>query len=363
MRLGIVTCGGDCPGLNAVIRAVVRRAAQRGASVIGFEDGFQGFVEDRTMELTLDNTIHILERGGSILGCSGYNPFLDEQTAELTMATAQRHGLDRLIVVGGNSSMGIAMNAQERGLPVVGIPKTIDNDVAGTDITVGFDTAVQTATEAIDRLRTTAESHDRVMIVETMGRDYGWITIAAGLAGGADIVLPPEKLISVHDVAGAIRADRERGQMFTIIVIGEGAMFEGEEKPIGHQRTGIEPFFQLGGVGQELANRLLAEHAYEYRVSVSVIGHLQRGGSPTASDRILAIKFGVRGTDLAIDGPQGNMVAMIDNQLVLTPLTEVAGHLKPVDPRLMETAGTFFGGIADRPDRPMPGQAGLQLRP
>lgn len=337
-----MTCGGDCPGLNAVIRAVVRHASHRGATVLGLEDGFRGMTENRTRELTLENTIDILDRGGSILGCSGYNPFHDDETAHLAIDTARGHEIDCLIVVGGNSSMGIAMAAQERGLPVVGIPKTIDNDVAGTDFTVGFDTAVQTATEAIDRLRTTAESHDRVMIVETMGRDVGWIAISAGLAGGADIVLPPEKRIRVEDVSAAISADRKRGQPFTIIVVGEGAMFEGDERPIGRQRTGIEPFFQLGGVGQVLADRLLADHSSEYRVTVTVIGHLQRGGSPSSSDRILAIKFGVRAVDLAIDGPHGNMVATVNDTIVLTPLSEVAGRIKAVDPELMKLAETFF---------------------
>ncbi len=341
MQIGIMTCGGDCPGLNAAIRAVVHRAISRGVSVLGFEDGFEGLLEDRWIALDRDRTAGILPRGGSILGSSGANPFVDGAATASALEVVDRHRLTGLIVIGGNNSMATALAAQDAGIPVVGVPKTIDNDVEGTDVTIGYDTAVATATEAIDRLTTTAESHDRVLIVETMGRDFGWIAVAAGIAGGADLVLPPEEPIRVDRVIDVVRAQRQRGKHFSIIVVGEGALFEGEKAQTGRPQVGGGRF-QLGGVGSKLAEKLAEQAGAPWRITVSVIGHLQRGGSPSAADRILATRFGIRAADAAMDGPHGNMVAISEGHIVLRPLTEVAGRLKPVNPDLFEAARAVF---------------------
>ena len=339
--IGIMTCGGDCPGLNAAIRAVVYRAAQRDTSVIGFKHGFEGLVEDNFMPLSRENTWDILGRGGSILGCSGTNPWRDTpDTADNVVANFKKHNLDALVVIGGNSSMGTAMIAVEKGIPVVGIPKTIDNDVAGTEVTIGFDTAVATAVDAIERLRTTAESHDRVMIVETMGRDFGWIAVAAGIAGGADLVLTPEEPVDPEAVAEFVRRRQANGFEFSIIVIGEGATFKGEDTQFGEVRDG-ERFMHLSGVGAALADRLEKIEPKKWKLTVSVIGHLQRGGPPSSTDRILASRFGVRAADIALDGPHGNMLAVLNGKFALTPMDQVAGALKAVDPDLLEDARAF----------------------
>lgn len=339
--IGVMTCGGDCPGLNAAIRGVVFRASELDASVVGFQYGFEGLAQDLTMPLNRGNTWDILGRGGSILGCSGENPFRDNpEGADASVATYRKHNLDALIIIGGNSSMGTALSAQERGISVVGIPKTIDNDVAGTDITIGFDTAVATAAEAIDRLRTTAESHNRVMIIETMGRDFGWIAVAAGIAGGADIVLTPEEPVDIPAVAQIVRARQEHGMEFTIIVIGEGATFKGEDVQYGSHNPG-ESYMHLSGVGAALADRLEKLEPRRWKLTVTVIGHLQRGGPPSSTDRILASRFGVRAVDEALNGGSGNMVAVRNGEITLTPLTEVAGKLKSVEPGLLKDAHTF----------------------
>ncbi len=343
--IGIMTCGGDCPGLNAAIRGAVFRASERGTSVVGILDGFEGLAQDRTIELTRGNTWDILGRGGSILGCSGENPFRDDQAAaDAAVDTFKKHDLDGVIVVGGNSSMSTALRAEERGIPIVGVPKTIDNDVEGTDITIGFDTAVQTATEAIDRLRTTAESHDRVMIIETMGRDFGWIAVAAGIAGGADFVLTPEEPVDVADVAKSVKSRQEKGFEFAIIVIGEGAKFKGEDKQYGERPPG-DRYMHLSGVGKELADRLEQIEPLRWKLTVTVIGHLQRGGPPTSTDRILASRFGLRAVDAMLDGKHGNMVAVRGGRITLTPLTEVAGKLKAVDKELLDDVRTFAATI------------------
>jgi 6-phosphofructokinase 1 len=339
--IGIMTVGGDCPGLNAAIRGVVFRAAERQTSVVGFKYGFEGLSQDLSIDLNKENTWDILDTGGSILGCSGDNPFRDDPpAADAAVATFERHGLDALIVIGGNSSMGTALLAEERGIPVVGIPKTIDNDVEGTDVTIGFDTAVETAADAIGRLRTTAESHGRVMIVETMGRDFGWIAVAGGIAGGADIVLTPEEPVDVEAVAQVVRSRKDHGQEFTIIVIGEGATFKGEDIQYGNQKPG-DKYMHLSGVGAALADRLEALEPTRWKLTVSVIGHLQRGGPPSATDRILASRFGVRAVDEALDGGHGNMVAVRNGQFTTTPLVDVAGKLKAVDKDLLKDAHTF----------------------
>ncbi len=343
--IGVMTCGGDCPGLNAAIRAVVFRASDAGLRVIGINEGFDGLTQDKTLELTKDKTRDILGRGGSILGCSGSNPFRDDpEAADATVETFKRHELDGLVVIGGNSSMGTALGAEKRGIPIVGVPKTIDNDVEGTDVTIGFDTAVETATEAIDRLRTTAESHDRVMIIETMGRDFGWIAVAAGIAGGADIILTPEEPIDVDSVADTIRVRQEEGLDFTIIVIGEGATFKGEDQQFGHHAPG-DRWLHLSGVGRALADRLEALDPERWKLTVSVIGHLQRGGSPTSTDRILASRFGVAAVNAMLEGKHGNMVAIRNGQMTLTPLDQVAGKLKAVEPELIEDARSFATGV------------------
>lgn len=339
--IGIMTCGGDCPGLNAAIRAVVYRAAQRDTSVIGFKDGFAGLAHDDFIDLNRENTSDILGRGGSILGCSGFNPWNDvPNTGDQVAANFKKHNLDALISIGGNSSMGTAMRAFEHGIPIVGIPKTIDNDVAGTDVTIGFDTAVATAVDAIERLRTTAESHDRVMIIETMGRDVGWIAVAAGIAGGADLVLTPEEQVDPEEVAEFVRHRRANGKEFTIIVIGEGVTFKGEDTQFGKMREG-DRYMHLSGVGAALADRLEKIEPKKWKLTVSVIGHLQRGGPPSSTDRILASRLGVRAVDVALDGPHGNMLAVLNGEFALTPLDQVDGKLKAVDAELLKDARAF----------------------
>lgn len=343
--IGIMTCGGDCPGLNAAIRGAVFRASEKDVSVTGFQYGFEGLTKDLTVPLSRRNTWDILSRGGSILGCSGENPFRDDpKAADAAVANFRKHDLNGLIVIGGNSSMGTALRAQEWGIPIVGIPKTIDNDVEGTDITIGFDTAVATAAEAIDRLRTTAESHDRVMIIETMGRDFGWIAVAAGIAGGADIVLTPEEPVDVETVARTVKSRQERGVEFTIIVIGEGCTFKGEDKQYGSQGPN-DRYMHLSGVGSALADRLEDLEPKRWKLTVTVIGHLQRGGPPSSTDRILASRFGLRAVDAVLNGDYGNMVAVHSGKLALTPLTEVAGRLKAVDPELLSDVRTFAATV------------------
>jgi 6-phosphofructokinase 1 len=316
MRVGLLTGGGDCPGLNAVIRAVVRRGlAEPGHSFVGFRHGWAGVLEDDADELTLTSTAGILPRGGTILGTSRTNPYAEGRDGTAAIEkTLQAHEIDALIPIGGEDTLGVALRLHEAGVPVVGVPKTIDNDLGGTDVTFGFQTAVQIVTDAIDRLHTTAESHNRVMVLEVMGRHSGWIATHAGIAGGADAILVPEQPFDVQDVAAHLRK-RSATDAF------------------GHAR--------LGGIGVALEGELERLTGYESRVTI--LGHVQRGGSPVAFDRVLATRFGVAAMDTAIGGHLGAMVGLSGTQIVRTPLAEALREPKLLDPALYETAELFFG--------------------
>jgi 6-phosphofructokinase 1 len=338
----VLTGGGDAPGLNAVIRGIVRKGIDDyGHAIVGFKDGWRGPLEADFDELTIESTRGILPRGGTILGTSRTNPFKTEDGAQRVIDNLSAHKIDALIPIGGEDTLGAAAKLAAEGLKVVGVPKTIDNDISGTDYTFGFDTAVQIATEAIDRLHTTAESHHRVMVVEVMGRHAGWIATYAGLAGGADFILVPERPFDIDQVANRIRKRTSRGRYFSIVVVAEGAtpaegtivMQEGEKDAFGHVR--------LGGIGNVVAQELEARTGYETRVTA--LGHVQRGGTPTAFDRVLATRFGVAAIDSVHRGEFGVMVALRGLDVVTVPIEEATAELKTLDPKLYEVAEVFFG--------------------
>jgi phosphofructokinase-like protein len=344
MRVGVLTGGGDCPGLNAVIRAIVRRGlAEPGHSFVGFRHGWAGVLEDDAVELTLASTAGILPRGGTILGTSRTNPFAaGGDSAEPIRATMRARGVDALIPIGGEDTLGVALRLHEQGVPVVGVPKTIDNDLGGTDVTFGFQTAVQIVTDAIDRLHTTAESHNRVMVLEVMGRHSGWIATHAGIAGGADAILVPERPFDVEDVAAHVRARHARGPNFSIVVVAEGAI---PRAGTLHVRAGTDTdafgHARLGGIGVALEGEIERRTGYETRVTI--LGHTQRGGSPVAFDRVLATRFGVAAMDAALAGRFGALVGLSGTQIVEVALAEALREPKLLDPQLYETAELFFG--------------------
>ena len=345
-RVGILTGGGDCPGLNAVIRAVVRRADALGWETLGVREGWRGLLENNVERLDLQSVSGILYRGGTILRTSRTNPLKHADGLKRLRENMELNGMDALIAVGGDDTMSVADRLFQQGVSVVGVPKTIDNDLAGTDYCFGFDTAVNIATEAIDRLHTTAESHNRVMVIEVMGRDSGWIAVASGMAGGADVILIPERPVDIEQVCALIRKRSERGKDFSIVVVAEGARFPaapGEGGTQIHQSRLMDEFghVQLGGVSNLLAREIEARTGFETRVVI--LGHIQRGGSPTAFDRILATRFGVGAMNLVHRGEFGKMVALQGNQIVAVPLAEAAKSPRPVDPELYETASVFFG--------------------
>lgn len=338
--IGILTGGGDCPGLNPVIRAVVRKADKLGHKVIGIKNGWKGLVENDTMPLDLNTVSGILPKGGTILGTSRTNPYKKEGAVEKVKENFKKLKLDALVAVGGEDTLGVAAKLVNEGLAVVGVPKTIDNDLSCTDYTFGFDTAINIATECIDRLHSTAESHHRVIVAEVMGRHAGWIALEAGIAGGADMILIPEVAINLDEVCKAIKHRHDRGKNFSIIVIAEGAQFDNKDITIpadlddfGHVR--------LGGIGDRLAKEVEKRTGFETRVSV--FGHIQRGGSPTAFDRVLGTRFGVKAVELIEAGKFGKMVALSGNQIVEVPLSEAVKALKTVDMELYEIAKVFFG--------------------
>jgi phosphofructokinase-like protein len=345
MRVGMLTGGGDCPGLNAVIRAVVRRGEQSGEhEFVGFRYGWAGVLKGDRVELTRASTAGILPRGGTIIGTSRTNP-LDGRDGgmERLRETFERERLDVLIPIGGEDTLGVALRLSEEGLPIVGVPKTIDNDIGGTDVTFGFHTAVQIATEAIDRLHTTAESHNRVMVVEVMGRHAGWIATYAGIAGGADAILVPERPFDVEELCARIRRRHAAGITFSIVVVSEGATpREGGGMTLADQHaTDQFGHVRLGGIGVELAHELESATGYETRATI--LGHVQRGGTPTAYDRVLATRFGVSAMDAAIGGRFGQMVALAGPDIVEVGLAEALAEPKLLDPKLFETAEVFFG--------------------
>jgi 6-phosphofructokinase 1 len=345
-RVGILTGGGDCPGLNAVIRAVARRCFDRRYEVVGVHDGWRGLVEGDLTTLTARETSGLLPRGGTILGTSRTNPYKLEGGVERVLRNFAEAGLDALVAVGGEDTLGVAARLwEEEQLPVVGVPKTIDNDLAATDYTFGFDTAVAICTEAIDRLHTTAESHNRVMVVEVMGRHTGWIAVMSGIAGGADVILIPEQPISVEEACDRLRTRHERGKDFSIVVVSEGykLTFESGEQREVTQEAAVDQFghVRLGGVGEQLAREIEERTGFETRVTV--LGHVQRGGSPTARDRILATRYGLQAADLVHEGRFGRMAALHGDSIVDVSLAEATAELKTVPPDRYEVARAFFG--------------------
>jgi 6-phosphofructokinase 1 len=345
-RVGILTGGGDCPGLNAVIRAVARRSFGRSYEVVGISNGWRGLLEDDMTTLTSREVSGLLPRGGTVLGTSRTNPYNVDGGVETVIRTFAEAGLDALVAIGGEDTLGVAARLYaERDFPVVGVPKTIDNDLSATDYTFGFDTAVAICTEAIDRLHTTAESHNRVMVVEVMGRHTGWIAVMSGIAGGADVILIPEQPISVEAACGELRKRHERGKDFSIVVVSEGYKLtydSGEQREVT-QEAAVDQFghVRLGGVGEQIAREIEERTGFETRVTV--LGHVQRGGSPTARDRILATRYGLKAADLVHEGRFGRMAALHGDSIVDVSLEEATRELKTVPPDWYEVARAFFG--------------------
>ncbi len=343
-RVGLLTGGGDCPGLNAVIRAVVRRGlADPGMSFVGFRYGWAGVLADDALELTRESTTGILPRGGTILGTSRTNPFADgrDGTAEIRRTLARR-GVDALIPIGGEDTLGAALRLHREGIPIVGVPKTIDNDLGGTDVTFGFQTAVQIVTDAIDRLHTTAESHNRVIVVEVMGRHAGWIATHAGMAGGADAILVPERPFDIDQVCAHLRRRHEHGRSFSIVVAAEGAVpREGTLQTRADAPTDAFGHARLGGIGVLLEREIEARTGYETRVTI--LGHVQRGGTPVAFDRVLATRFGAAAMASVAAGRFGVMVALRGTEIVEVSLEDALQAPKLLDPALYATAELFFG--------------------
>lgn len=342
MKVGVLSGGGDAPGINAVIRAVVRRGIQSyGDEVVGIKDGWRGLLEGTFTPLDLNAVSGILPRGGSILGTSRTNPFKREKGPEQIMENAVKAGLGAVVVIGGDDTLSVAHKMADYGLKCVGVPKTIDNDLMGTDYTFGFNTAVAIATEALDRLHTTAEAHNRVIILEVMGRYTGHIALEAGLAGGADVILIPEKPFDIDEVCEYIRRRQKRGRNFSLIVVAEGAKPKGGKEIVYSESIDEFGHISLGGVGYYLGKEI--ERCTGIDTRVVVLGHLQRGGSPTAFDRILATRFGIAAIDLAHEGKFGYMVALQGNKIVPVPLKDVIGKRKTVDLELYDIASVFFG--------------------
>jgi len=344
MRFGILTAGGDCPGLNAVIRAAGRRLLRAGHDPVGLRRGYRGLAERDHVTLDHRALSGILQLGGTILSTSSYDPFREPEGVEKVLAAQAADPLDGVIAIGGEHTMMITRRVMEElEVPVIGVPKTIDNDVTCTDYTFGFDTAVQIATDAIDRLRTTAQSHDRVMVIEVMGRNSGWIAVFAGIAGGADGIVIPELELTVEELAEGIERRHSFGKSFSIIVVAEGAELafaSGENRVVrASEETDEYGYPRLGGIGHALARELEARTGFEIRVTT--LGHLQRGGTPTSTDRLLATRYGVKAADMAMQGEFGRMAALHGTEMTSVPLSEVDG-VKTVDLRYLELARTFF---------------------
>ena len=342
MKVGVLTGGGDCPGLNAVIRAVARRSFVRGHEVVGIREGWRGLVEGRLDPLGNREINGLLPRGGTILGTSRTNPYKVDGGVERVLETFEREGLDALVAIGGEDTLGVATRLYaEHDFPVVGVPKTIDNDLSATDYTFGFDTAVFICTEAIDRLHTTAESHNRVMVVEVMGRHTGWIAVMSGIAGGADMILIPEQPVSIDDACKEIQRRHARGKDFSIVVVSEGYELGGDDD----QAAEVDEFGHIRlserGVGARLAQEIEQRTGFETRVTV--LGHVQRGGSPTPRDRILATRYGLKAADLVQEGRFGRMAALHGDAIVDVPLEEATTELKTVPDDWFEVARAFFG--------------------
>src|SRR5215831_12642774 len=349
MKIGMLTGGGDCPGLNAVIRAVVRKGTfHHGDEFVGFVEGWRGLLEDKTMPLDLSSVGGILPRGGTILRTSRTNPAKHSDGLQRCAENLKKHSCDALIAIGGDDTLSVAQKLFANGVKVVGVPKTIDNDLAGTDFTFGFDTAVNVATGAIDRCHTTAEAHNRVIVVEVMGRDSGWIACYSGIAGGADVILIPEVPFDIDEVAELIRQRHARGRYFSIVVAAEGAKFAGghemnEGAPV-LQDVGRDEFghLRLGGIGSVLSREIEKRTGFETR-SV-VLGHIQRGGTPSAFDRVLATRYGLGAIDMLHRGEFGKMAALRGNKIVSVPISDAIASNRKVGPEMIEMAA----GILDR---------------
>jgi len=342
MKIGILSGGGDAPGINAVIRAVVKKGIQNyGYEIIGIKDGWHGLLESDFLQLDLNSVSGILARGGSILGTSRTNPLKRKNGSGEILKSANEAGLGAVIVIGGDDTLRVAYKLGDFGLKCVGVPKTIDNDIYGTDYTFGFMTAVGIATEALDRLHTTAEAHHRVMILEVMGRYTGWIALEAGLAGGADVILIPEKPFDIDEICEYIKRRQERGRNFSIIVVAEGAKPKGGAEIVYSESLDEFGHIRFGGVGYYLGKEI--EKCMSIETRVVVLGHLQRGGSPTAFDRVLATRFGIAAIDFVHSRKFGCMVAIEGNKIVSVPLKDVIGKRKTVDLKLYDIARVFFG--------------------
>lgn len=348
MKIGVLTGGGDCPGLNAVIRAVVRRSIQYGHELVGIKEGWRGILENKFVGLDRDSVSGILHRGGTILSTSRTNVYKEKDGEARVKANMAEAGLDCIVAIGGEDTLGVASKLYKSGVNVVGVPKTIDNDLNATDFTFGFDTAVNIATDAIDRLHTTAESHNRVIVVEVMGRHAGWIALYSGLAGGADIILIPEKPFDLDEVCNLLKKRHEGGRTFSVVVASEGAKLKTEET---HDKDGsfvlssakLDAFghVRLGGIGNLIAEEIERRTGFETRATV--LGHIQRGGTPTAFDRVLATRFGVFAAELVNSKNWGKMASLKGNDIVAVNLEDATGELKTVDLKLMNVAETFFG--------------------
>jgi 6-phosphofructokinase 1 len=342
MKIAVLTGGGDCPGLNAVIRAVVRRGEQHGLEVMGVREGWRGLMDPPLHDrLTREATSGILHLGGTILGTSRTNPFKKPGGAEMVQKNLKSLNVGAVVAIGGEDTLGVATKLSQAGVNMVGVPKTIDNDLNGTDLTFGFDTAVQIATEAIDRLHSTAESHNRVIVCEVMGRHAGWIATHSGMAGGADVILIPEKPIDIEKVCEHIqRRHRMRGVKFSIVVVAEGAKLGGGEAKTSEK---LDEFghIRLGGIGQQIADLIEKKTGFETRSTV--LGHIQRGGTPTAFDRVLATRFGVHAADMVARKEWGKMASLRGTAIVSVPLAEATAKLKTVDDAFFSVAEVFFG--------------------
>ncbi|MCS7230204.1 MAG: ATP-dependent 6-phosphofructokinase [Candidatus Kryptonium sp.] len=348
MRIGILTGGGDCPGLNAAIRSIVRKALAFEHETIGIKYGWKGLLTSEFFPLDLNNISGILPRGGTILGTSRTNPYKHPDGEKTIIENLEKEKIDALVAIGGEDTLSVAYKLHKAGVNVVGIPKTIDNDVRGTDYSIGFDTAVNIAMEAIDRIHTTAESHNRVAVVEVMGRHTGWIALYSGLAGGADVILIPEKPFDIEQVCQVIEKRHARGKNFSIVVVAEGAKFKVQEHidkdgTLIVQDLRVDEFghVRLGGIGNLVADQIEKRTGMEARATI--LGHIQRGGSPTAFDRILATRFGIKAVELINEKKFGVMTALHGNEITDVELYEVVGGLKTVDPELFEIAEVFFG--------------------
>ncbi len=342
MKVGLLTGGGDCPGLNAVIRAVVRKGEVcHGDELVGFRDGWRGVLDGSTMPLSVEACRGLLPRGGTILGSSRTNPYKVDGGEARVQATLARLRIDALIAIGGEDTLGVATKLAEAGVRVVGVPKTIDNDLSATEVTFGFHTAVQVAVDAIDRLHTTAESHDRVLVCEVMGRHAGWIATYAAIAGGAAELMVPETPFDIQEICAKLTARHAKGRYASIVVVAEGAA--PKEGTFTVTDKGLDAFghARLGGIGQQVAEEIEARTGFETRVTV--LGHIQRGGTPTAFDRVLSTRFGIAAIDAVHDGAFGTMVALRADRIERVPLSEGTAKLKTVAPELVEVAEVFFG--------------------